>query len=124
MTLLKHKDKLIDIMIILSLSAFREVKMEFIKEYATVLQPIAIVFDRLRSDKFCFYECLLPTVFQCKKVNRPNANELRHCLTLLNVVIKKYDRCFSKFSQLDPLAFSECIAAVLAAVSNPQFKLK
>ena len=68
MTLLKHKDKSIDVMIILSLSAFREVKMEFIKEYATVLEHIAIAFDRLQSDKFCFFECLLPTVFQCKKV--------------------------------------------------------
>ena len=42
-------------MIDLTLSALREVEMEFIKEYAMVLQPIAIGLDTLQSDKFCFF---------------------------------------------------------------------
>ena len=41
MTLPKHKDKLNDVMIDLILLDFCEVEMEFIKEYAMVLQPIA-----------------------------------------------------------------------------------
>ena len=125
MILLKHNDKLNDVIIALTLPAFREVLMEFIKKCAMVLRPIAIALDRLQSDKFCFYECLLPILLTVKKkLNRLNANELGHCKALLNAVIKGYDRYFSKFLQLDLPSSSKCKAAVLAAVSNPQFKLK
>ena len=63
--------------------------------------------------------------FSCgKKLNRLNGNELRHCQALLNAFIEGYKRRFSKFLQFDPPAPSECKAAVLAAVSNPQFELR
>ena len=71
MTLLKYKDKLNNVMIALTLPAFREVGMEFKKEYAMVLQPIAIVLDRLQSDKFYFYGRFLPTLFVVERKVKP-----------------------------------------------------
>ena len=67
MALLKHKDKLNDVVIALTLPAFREVEMKFVEEYAMMLQPIAVALDRLQSDKVCFYGCLLPTLLAVEK---------------------------------------------------------
>ena len=96
--------------------------MEFIKEYAKVLQSIAIALNGLQSDKFCFYGCLL-TIFLAveDKLNQLNANQLYHFQALLNAVVEGYDRRFSKFFQLQVNAKPP---AVLVAVSNPQFKFK
>ena len=57
MALLKHK-KLNDLMIALALPSFREAEVEFIKEYAMILQPIAVALDRLQSDQICLHGCL------------------------------------------------------------------
>ena len=67
MTLLKHEDKLNDVMIALTFPAFHEDEMEFIKEYAMVLQPIVIALDRPSLINFCFYGCLLPTLLAIEK---------------------------------------------------------
>ena len=123
--LLKHKDKLNELLIELHLPSFRETELEFMEEYLLVLQPIAAALDRLQADKDCYYGCVIPTLLATeKKFNRLNSNALHHCQPLLNAILEGFHRRFSKFLLLDPPTELESKTAVLATVSNPQFKLK
>lgn len=123
--LLKHKLQLNELMARLSLPNFKDVEFEFIQEYVTVMGPIATALDRLQSDKQCFYGCVLPTLLAVeKRLERQNSTHLHHCQPLLNAISTGFNNRFQKFLTLDTSLENDCIIAILAAVSNPQFKLK
>jgi len=65
--LLKYKQKLSDLNLKLNLCAFKEIELEYLKEFCLLMKPIATALDYLQKKTDCFCGQLLPTLFSLKQ---------------------------------------------------------
>jgi len=112
----------------LNLPFLKEVELEFISEYLSVMKPIAAALNKLQAEKECYYGCLLPTLLVTQdalaSLDLVEANHLRlkHCSPLLASVISGFKSRFGNFLSLTPSA--EVTTALLASTSLPYFKVR
>ncbi len=96
------------------LRRFRDVELEFLKEYITVMTPIAQGLDKLQGDQDMSLGYLLPTITSIKKkLNRISSN-LRHCQPLLDSILTGLSTRFDHLYDDDDF--------LLATVTVPMFK--
>ena len=73
----------------LKLPPFKDTKLIHIKEYISVLQPVAEVLDRLQGEENSFYGDLRPTLLttNVKLSQLEEDARLRHCMLLVHAAV-------------------------------------
>ena len=121
--LLKHRQKLHEMMQTLELPVLKNAELEFIEEYVSVLAPIAVAIDHLQGEEHMYYGQFLPTLLTVqKKLRELKFKTLKHCTPLLQAVSQGFQKRFDKYLQLHDCP--DVHDAVLAATTHPFFKLR
>ena len=121
--LLKHRQKLHEVMQTLELPVLKNAELEFIEEYVSVLAPIAVAIDHLQGEEHMYYGQFLPTLLTVqKKLRELKFKTLKHCTPLLQAVSQGFQKRFDKYLQLHDCP--DVPDAVLAATTHPFFKLR
>lgn len=102
---------------------FTQTELKYLKEYVTLMHPLASGLDYLQGDRNTFYGRLIPALFSIKSIfdemrNQPNT--LAIIAIALPQVIKSFEKRFYAQLNLEDSAR----LAVVAAVSHPEFKLR
>lgn len=119
--LLSLKDKLNHLCNFLEVQAFDYVEIEYLDEYCQLMAPIADAFKFLQTESQMFYGYFLPTLVTIKvKLYKLDFDSFKYLTTLGRQMENKFFKRFQNFFELQ----SECIDAVVAAVSCPIIKLK
>jgi len=123
--LLQLSDKLHEISEALSLPKLSRMETEFMKEYCTVMEPVATTLDQLQGDSNCFLGLLLPKLIQLRlKLKRlTENNNLQYCTPLAHELLSGINKRFRSFLDLD-VSDVAVKQAILAAVAHPAYKLK
>uniref|UniRef100_A0A1Y1N7S0 HAT C-terminal dimerisation domain-containing protein n=2 Tax=Photinus pyralis TaxID=7054 RepID=A0A1Y1N7S0_PHOPY len=96
--LLKYKEHLASVNINLGLGPFKEVQLEYLEDYCTLMKPIAGAIDYLQNEKTCFYGQLLPTLFSLRqRLHVLQEKSLRHAAPLLKTMENSLYRRFKHF---------------------------
>ena len=107
----------------LKLDSFNHFDFQFLEEYATVMKPLATALVRLKGDEHTYFGEVLPTLLAVeRKLQKIEDNSLVHCRSLLYQVRLCFSNRFENFLTLS--MDSSCKMAIVASISNPQFKLK
>jgi len=123
--LLELTDKLAAICDALSLPRLKPVELDFLKEYHTVMQPVAATLDLLQGDINCFYGILLPKLVQlrnklkCLETGRENHPQLQYAKPLLSALLQGMTHRYG-----DLLDVCHTAKEAKAAVSHPKYKLR
>ncbi len=118
-SILEHKEKLQLLCDALAVPYISENELEFLEEYRTCLQPVAVALDRLQGDKNCFYGELIPTLLVFEK-KLATIQDTQYCQQLVAAVLSGIRRRFKEYLELDETKSD----AIVAAVSHPFFKLR
>ncbi|XP_031358213.1 uncharacterized protein LOC116181900 [Photinus pyralis] len=98
----------------------KNIELEFLSEYALVMEVLAKSIDILQGEESCCLGYLLPTLFQIKKT----LNSLSHlvfCTALKDAIL---DGVNKRYKDILNLNSSTSKPYILATVSIPKFKLK
>lgn len=118
------KDKLDKIAESLKLPKFTRTEIEFLCEYKSTMEPLAITLDSLQGDVHCYYGMLMPKLTQLRnKLAKMQVQNLQFCSTLVSALLSGLETRFENFWKLD-IADVTVKEAILAAVSHPQYKMK
>lgn len=109
------------LMLALGLPQFTQENYDFLKEYLKVMEGVAHAVDNLQSSD-SYYAIFLPTLHSIKYMfDDLETAELKYCSPLLEALKdgfnKRFDRFFNRYDE-------HCIAATIAAVTHPHFKLR
>lgn len=106
----------------LKISSFTETDMQFLKEYVSVMEPIATAIEYLQKNN-CFYATLLPMVYSMKEnlLDLQNRGEVQLCQVLLVTVVNAVEKHFSYLFDFDN---DKCVPAVIATCTHPFFKMR
>jgi hypothetical protein len=96
--------------------------VDFLIEYKRVLQPLASTLDTLQGQDECFYGMVLPKLIQLRHsfVELQKSNCL-YCDPLISALLNGLQ---ARYGSLLQLQMPEARNAAMAAISNPQFKLR
>lgn len=120
--LLTIQETLNDTVRLFGLVTFKEIELDFLKEYVRCLKPIAEGIRSLEGEKSTFYGCLLPELMRMQRILTSLHSEgLTFCIPLVEVLTQSLTKRFEKFFNLEDPKAKE---GVLASVSHPFFKLK
>ena len=100
----------------LDISSFRLVELAFIKEYCTVMQPLAYALDILHAERKCFMGFLLPILAALQTKLTALQPELKLTHPLVDAILTGIKTHFVGYGNRSKL--------ILASVSLPQFKLR
>lgn len=109
------------LMLALGLSQFTQENYDFLKEYLKVMEGVAFAVDNLQSSN-SYYAIFLPTLHSIMYLfDDLEMLELKYCLPLLESIkagfTKRFERFFNRYDE-------HCIAAIIAAVTHPHFKMR
>ena len=122
--LIEHKDKLDKIAEALKLPKFTRTEVEFLCEFKSSMEPLAITLDSLQGDVNCCYGMLLPKLTWLRnKLNKMQLQNLQFCSALVSALISGLETRFENFWTLD-ISDVNVKEAIIAAVSHPQYKMK
>ena len=62
-------DNLSTIMDALELPRFKNMELDILQEYLTVMSPVAMALDKLQGEDNCCLDFLMPTIQQVRKAN-------------------------------------------------------
>lgn len=99
---------------------FRNVEIEFLTEYATVMEPLAVALDCLQGEKNCYLGYILPTLFQLKQTFN-SLTHLKYCSPLKAAILQGID---DRYINVLDLTHFESKPYILATITIPLFKLK
>ena len=98
----------------LMLPRLKQSEIELLKEYETVLQPLARTLDFLQGEKGCFFGMLLPKITQLRnKLFLIRDGHLIHIKPLVSEIINGLSSRFDDMLNLRPSADDAILAAVL-----------
>lgn len=109
------------LMLALGLPQFTQENYDFLKEYLKVMEGVAFAVDNLQSSN-SYYAIFLPTLHSMKYLfDDLEAQELQYCSPLLEAIKNGFEKRFKRFfNRYD----EHCIAATIAAVTHPHFKMR
>jgi hypothetical protein len=120
----KLSDKLLQLCEKLQLPKFSRAEVEFMKEYAKTMEPLACCLDTLQGDSNCFYGMLLPKLIQLRnKLRKMICDNLQYCSPLVNALFSGIGTRFGNLLAMD-LSDMTAKESVLAAICHPHYKLK
>ena len=112
-TLIAHDDKLSEVCKSLGLPPFIQLELNFLKEYVSLMGPVAQSIDMLQGDQNCGLGYVLPTITTLRK--KINQTELKYARSMQQSLLKGNDNRFGQYFHDKEF--------LLAAVTNPRFKL-
>ena len=96
--------------------------MEFLREYCTVLEPIAMAIDKVQGEQFLFYGYAIPVLRQTETLLKTIQNQfLKYNAPLVQAILRGMQKRFQPYLQQDFMVVKD---ALLATISDPYFKLK
>lgn len=109
------------VMLELDLPQFTQEDYDFLQEYLQVMEPIATSIDNLQSTN-SYYAIFLPTLHSVKyALQELEKSNLKYCEPLLHSVKAGFEKRFKRFFNRHD---DHCIAATIASVTHPHFKLR
>jgi len=120
--LLKYKDKLNLVLKELNVKyTLKDIDLEYLKELAALLKPIASALDFLQSENQCYYSQNLPTLFSLKtRLEMLKEKKFRHLTNMITPLVNFLVKRINDFFELSP-SINE---AILATCFHPCFKLR
>ena len=99
-----------------------ESKVEFLREYCTVLEPIAMAIHKVQGEQFLFYGYAIPVLRQTETLLKTIQNQsLKYNAPLVQAALKEMQEKFQPYLQQNFMVVKN---ALLATISHPYFKLK
>jgi len=110
------EDTVQEVFTALEVPQLRENEVDFVKEYCSVMQPLAVALDMLQAENKCYIGFLLPTLtsLECKlRAPKPNVK-----LTgpLIDAILSALGTRFAGYGDRSEL--------IIASVTLPQFTLR
>lgn len=111
-----------EITIELGISSFTKNDINFLKEYAIILEPIATAIEYLQKND-CYYATLLPMVYSTKDnlMDVKNQNQIHLCQSLLTAILNGIEHAFQHLFDFNN---KNCIPALIATCTHPFFKMR
>jgi hypothetical protein len=105
----------------LDIVKFKPCDLDFLKEYITVMEPLAVTLDKLQGEKHCFLGILVPELMKL----RNKLITMRQIAVADPLRVAVLDGLNSRYSFYFDLNFTDngARAAMLAAISHPGYKL-
>lgn len=96
--------------------------IDFLKEYATILEPIATAIEYLQKNN-CYYATVLPMVYSLKDnlMDVKNRSKVQFCQPLLDAILNGVDQ---HFDHLFDLSNEKSTPAIIATCTHPFFKMR
>lgn len=112
--------RLNEVLNLLQIDAITNEDSEFLKEYVKIMEPIYTALDYLQKND-CYYATFLPMVHSTKdNLLDIKANEISHCLPLLNAILNGIEE---RFGHLFEFTNEKCIWPLVSTCSHPYFKV-
>ena len=106
----------------LYLPELSESKVEFLREYCTVLEPIAMTIHKVQGEQFSFHGYAIPVLRQTEtSLKTIQDQSLKYNAPLVQAALRGMQKRFQPYLQQD---FMVVIHTILATISHPYFKLK
>jgi hypothetical protein len=113
----KHsEDKIVEVFQLLEVPIFRSNEIMFVKEYCSVMQPLACALDILQAETKCFIGYLLPTLTSLRTKLLGIKPTLKLAIPLVEAVLAGLNKRFKDYDIRHNL--------ILASVTLPQFRLR
>ena len=97
-------------------------EVEFLREYCTVLEPIAMAIDKVQGEQFSFYGYAIPVLLQIETLLKTIQNQsFKYNAPLVQAALRGMQKRFQPYLQQDFMVVKN---ALLATISHPYFKLK
>ncbi|XP_055309472.1 uncharacterized protein LOC129573192 isoform X2 [Sitodiplosis mosellana] len=102
--------------------ALTQVDIDFLKEYAIILEPIATAIEYLQKNN-CYYATLLPMVYSMKDnlMDVNNRGQIQLCQPLLAAILNGVDQ---HFDHLFDFSSEKSAPAIIATCTHPFFKMR
>lgn len=115
-------DQLYETAVQLEMASFTENDINFFKEYAIILEPIATAIEYLQKNN-CYYATLLPMVYSMNDnlINAQNQNKIHLCRPLLTAILNGVQHTFHHLFDFNS---DQCIPALIATCTHPFFKMR
>ena len=97
-----------------------ESEVEFLREYCTVLEPIAMAIDKLQGEQFSFYGYAI-LVLRQTETSLKTIQSLKYNAPLVQTALRGMQKRFQPYFQQDFIMAKD---ALLATISHPYFKFK
>lgn len=106
----------------LEISPFTEANINFLKEYAIILEPIATAIEYLQKNN-CYYATLLPMIHSMKDslIDVKNQGKIQLCQSLLTSILSGVER---EFKYLFDFNDERCHPALISTCTHPFFKMR
>ena len=97
-------------------------EVEFLCQYCTVLEPIAMAIDKVQGEQFSFYGYAIPVLRQTKTLLKTIQNlSSKYNAPLVQAALRGMKKRFQPYLQQDFMMVKD---ALLVTISHPYFKLK
>ena len=113
--MLKAGDKLNVVCKQLGLPQFQPQHINFLREYTTLMGPVAKALDVLQGEKNCYFGYVIPTVVTLREKLNASSPALHVTQPLKNALLNGIEKQFS-----DYMSNPDCI---MATITHPKFKL-
>lgn len=110
------EDKIAEVFQLLDVPIFRPNEIVFLKEYCSVMQPLACALDILQAETKCFIGYLLPTLTSLRTKLLGIKPTLKLAIPLADAVLAGLNKRFQDYDTRHDL--------ILASVTLPQFRMR
>ena len=110
------EDTVQEVFTALEVPQLRENEVEFIKEYCSVMQPLAFALDMLQAENKCYIGFLLPTLTSLGSKLRALKPSVKLAGPLIDAILAALRTRFAGYNERSEL--------ILASITLPQFKLR
>jgi len=110
------EDTVQEVFMALDVPQLRENEVAFLKEYCSVMQPLAVALDMLQAENKCYIGFLLPTLTSLECKLRALKPTVKLTGPLIDAILSALDTRFAGYSDRSEL--------IIASVTLPQFKLR
>jgi len=100
----------------LEVPQLRENEVAFVKEYCSVMQPLAVALDILQAENKCYIGFLLPTLISLECKLRALKPSVKLTGPLIDAILSALGTRFAGYSDRSEL--------IIASVTLPQFRLR
>lgn len=103
-------------------STFTQLDIDFLKEYSTILEPIATAIEYIQKNN-CYYATILPMVYSMKDnlMEAHNRGQIQLCQSLLAAILNGVDK---HFDHLFDFSNEKSVPAIIATCTHPFFKMR
>ena len=86
-----------------------ESKVEFLREYCTVLEPIAMAIHKVQGEQFLFYGCAIPMLRQTEtSLKTIQDQSLKNNAPLVQAALREMQKRFQPYLQQDVMVVKRC----------------